>query len=64
MSDLKQKEKDNVQANRVQTNKKAEITEKELDLDALEQVSGGGVSLHDAGKVEPTDIHNKTQESI
>jgi len=54
MSDLKQKGKNKVQA---------EAEAKELDIDALEQVSGG-VSLRDADKVETTDVSDDTRSKV
>lgn len=55
MLDLRKKGENKVEANEVQTTGKVEVDEKELTLNELEKVSGGGV-LRDVKKVEPTDI--------
>jgi len=64
MSDLREKVETGVQVNEVQTNGENEAEVKKLDLDELEKVSGGGASLHDVGKVDPTDIDANTQKSM
>jgi len=51
------------QKNQEEIDKKKEVETKEVDLDTLEQVSGG-ISLRDVKKVTTTDINDNTKSKI
>lgn len=51
------------QKNQEEIDKKKEVETKEIDLDTLEQVSGG-ISLRDVKKITTTDISDNTKSKI
>lgn len=60
MSNFYQKSKSEVRDNNIAENQKEETNAKELDLNELDQVTGG-ISLRDVDKVDTTDVSDDTK---